>query len=92
MPVTIREIARYCNVSEGTVDRALNNRTGISTKTKERILAAAKELDYKPNMLAQCLATGSTKTIGVVCGGLSNRFSHHLLKLLKEMQAYMDIL
>ena len=53
MSVTIREIANYCNVSEGTVDRALNNRTGISSKTKERILAAAKELDYKPNMLAQ---------------------------------------
>ena len=84
MPVTIREIARYCNVSEGTVDRALNNRTGISTKTKERILAAAKELDYKPNMLAQCLATGSTKTIGVVCGGLSNRFFTSLIEAIER--------
>ena len=53
MSVTIREIANYCNVSEGTVDRALNNRTGISSKTKELKLAAAKELEYKPNMHAQ---------------------------------------
>lgn len=84
MSVTIREIANYCNVSEGTVDRALNNRTGISSKTKERILAAAKELDYKPNMLAQCLATGSTKTIGVVCGGLSNRFFTSLIEAIER--------
>ena len=84
MPVTIREIANYCNVSEGTVDRALNNRTGISSKTKERILAAAKELDYKPNLLAQCLATGSTKTIGVVCGGLSNRFFTSLIEAIER--------
>ncbi len=84
MPVTIREIASYCNVSEGTVDRALNNRTGISSKTKERILAAAKELDYKPNLLAQCLATGSTKTIGVVCGGLSNRFFTSLIEVIER--------
>ena len=83
MTVTIREIASYCNVSEGTVDRALNNRTGISSKTKERILAAAKKLDYKPNILAQCLATGSTKTIGVVCGGLSNRFFASLIEAIE---------
>lgn len=84
MPVTIREIANYCNVSEGTVDRALNNRTGISIKTKERVLAAAKKLDYKPNLLAQCLATGSTKTIGVVCGGLSNRFFTSLIEAIEK--------
>lgn len=84
MPVTIREIANYCNVSEGTVDRALNNRAGISAKTKERILAAARELDYKPNILAQCLATGSTKTIGVVCGGLSNRFFTSLIEAIER--------
>lgn len=83
MTVTIREIANYCNVSEGTVDRALNNRTGISSKTKERILAAAKELDYKPNILAQCLATGSSKTIGVVCGGLSNSFFASLIEAIE---------
>lgn len=83
MTVTIREIANYCNVSEGTVDRALNNRTGISSKTKERILSAAKELNYKPNILAQCLATGSSKTIGVVCGGLSNRFFASLIEVIE---------
>ncbi len=44
--ITINELARICNVSAGTVDRALNNRDGISKKTKDRILAVAKEYGY----------------------------------------------
>ena len=46
---TIKDIALFCNVSEGTVDRALNNRYGIDYKTKMRVLQAAQELNYKPN-------------------------------------------
>ena len=48
MSVTIKDIARICKVSEGTVDRALNARPGISKKTKEYILKVAKELNYTP--------------------------------------------
>ena len=53
MSVTIKDIARICKVSEGTVDRALNARPGISKKTKEYILKVAKELNYTPNHLAR---------------------------------------
>ena len=35
--ISTNEIARICGVSQGTVDRALNNRKGISPKTKERV-------------------------------------------------------
>lgn len=71
---TIKDIAIQCGVSEGTVDRALNGREGIKKETKERILQVAKELGYRPNHLASCLAKGSSKTIGVVCAGLDNPF------------------
>ena len=71
---TIKDIAMLCGVSEGTVDRALNGREGIKKETKEKILQMAKELGYRPNHLASCLARGSSKTIGVVCAGLDNPF------------------
>ncbi|MBE5878053.1 MAG: LacI family DNA-binding transcriptional regulator, partial [Lachnospiraceae bacterium] len=56
MSATIKDIAKKCGVSEGTVDRALNNREGIKKETKEFILKVAEELNYKPNHLASCLA------------------------------------
>ena len=85
MSVTIRDIAEKCGVSEGTVDRALNNRAGIKTSTKELILRVAKELDYKPNHMASCLAKGNTKTIGVVCAGMQNPFFTALIEAIERI-------
>ncbi|MFD0676674.1 MULTISPECIES: LacI family DNA-binding transcriptional regulator [unclassified Paenibacillus] len=73
MSVTIKEIAELCGVSHGTVDRALNDRPGISHKTKEKILKIATDLNYKPDFLARSLAKGTTKTIGLVLFDLYNR-------------------
>lgn len=73
MGITIKDIARICNVSVGTVDRALNNRPGISPKTKARILQVAKEYNYRPDYVAQSLARGRTMTIGLVLFDLYNR-------------------
>ena len=56
-PVGVKEIARRANVSIGTVDRVLNNRTGVSASTKEKILEIIKELDYQPNLIARRLAS-----------------------------------
>lgn len=55
--VGVKEIARRANVSIGTVDRVLNNRTGVADKTKEKILEIIKELDYQPNIMARRLAS-----------------------------------
>src|SRR5690606_2837246 len=53
----VKEIARRANVSIATVDRVLHNRPGVSVKTKEKIDAIIKEMDYKPNLLARRLAS-----------------------------------
>jgi LacI family transcriptional regulator len=53
----VKEIARRANVSTATVDRVLHNRTGVSEKTKARINAIIKEMDYQPNILASRLAS-----------------------------------
>lgn len=82
---TIKDIALRCGISEGTVDRALNGREGIKKETKERILQVAKELGYRPNHLASCLARGSSKTIGVVCAGLGNPFFSSFVESIERM-------
>ncbi len=81
--VRIKDIALRCNVSEGTVDRALNNRGGISEKTKKLILETAKEMNYQPNHLARCLAKGKTHTIGVIGINLSNTFFSMLIEAIE---------
>lgn len=53
----VKEIARRANVSIATVDRVLHNRPGVSAKTKEKIDAIIKDMDYKPNLLARRLAS-----------------------------------
>ena len=85
MAATIKEIAIRAGGSEGTVDRALNNRSGISERTKEKVLAIAKELNYEPNHLASCLATGKTKTIGVVCADIGNQFFSSLIEEIERV-------
>lgn len=93
MGVTIKDIAEHCRVSVGTVDRALNNRSGISEKTKNRILKAAEELNYHPNYMGQSLATGRTMTIGMVCFDLYNNFFPELIDTIEpDMPKKRDIL
>ncbi len=83
MTVTIKEIAQICNVSEGTVDRALNDRTGISPKTKKKILKVAQELNYTPNQLARGLAKGQSYTIGVVLFDVINPYFAQLMTAME---------
>lgn len=83
MQVTIRDIALYCKVSEGTVDRALNNRSGISDRTKKRVLAAAEELNYFPNHTGRSLATGRTMTISIICFDLHNNFFPEIIDTIE---------
>jgi LacI family transcriptional regulator len=56
----VKEIARRANVSIATVDRVLHNRKGVSKQTKEKITQIIDELNYKPNLLAQRLASRKT--------------------------------
>lgn len=63
--VTIKDIANHLGVSYGVINKAINNKSGISDAMKKKILDAAEELGYRVNKVAQCMAR-STITIGVV--------------------------
>jgi DNA-binding LacI/PurR family transcriptional regulator len=59
--VTLKTVAGYLGLTPGTISAVLNNTPGavrIPQSTKDRILAAARELNYQPNPLARALRTG----------------------------------
>ncbi len=58
---TIKEIAGKAGVSIGTVDRVLHNRGMVNAQTRERVEAVMRELDYRPNQVAQGLAVMKKK-------------------------------
>ena len=64
--VTIKEIAKECNVSVATVSNILNHKPGASDETRRIVMAKIKELNYKPNTVARNLKTKNTRTIGVI--------------------------
>ena len=57
--VTIKDIAKYCNVSTATVSHVINNKENqsISEDTRNKILHAVNMLNYKPSVIAKNLRT-----------------------------------
>ena len=78
--ITIKELSKILEVSISTVSKALNDSYEISDSTKERIKAAAKTYNYKPNKLAVKLKSGKTNTIGVVLPSIKNFFMSRVLR------------
>jgi LacI family transcriptional regulator len=63
--VTVKDLAKELDVSLGTINKALNNKPGLSEETRERILKVADNLGYKVNRVAQSLAR-NTIQIGII--------------------------
>ncbi len=64
--MTIDDIARELNISKTTVSRALSGKGRISDSTRQRVMAYASDVNYKPSAIAQSLATSRTMNIGFV--------------------------
>lgn len=64
--VRIKDIAERAGVSIGTVDRVLHNRGEVKDDTKNRILAIANKLNYKPNVAARALKSPTIHKIAVL--------------------------
>ncbi len=90
--VTIAEIAKKCNTSIGTVDRALNNRSGIHSETKEFILQTAREMGYQTNPIAGALSRKKSIRLGVVyCENHADFYDYvtrGIEQAAKELQIY----
>ncbi len=80
MPVTIHDVARRAAVSPSTVSRALSTPNLVRAATRDRVLAAVKELGYQPNLAARSLITGRTGNLGIVVSDLGNPFYTGVLR------------
>jgi LacI family transcriptional regulator len=68
--VTVHEVARIAGVSAATVSRFLNGTAKVSDEKRQAIESVIDKLNYKPNVLARNLKTGSSRTIGVLTQSL----------------------
>ncbi len=82
--ISTTKLAEICGVSQGTVDRALNNRKGINEETKKRILQVAEENGYRPNIHARAMKGGSSTLIGIVVPDLDDQYFSRLITEIEK--------
>ncbi len=71
---TIKDIAEKLNISPSTVSRALHDNPEIARKTKKKVINAAKQMNYYPNILAWSLKKQRSQTIGVIVPEIKHDF------------------
>ena len=85
---TARDVARRAGTSTAVVSYVVNNGPrNVLPATRERVLQAARELDYRPNALARALSHGRTSSVGLVVPDIANRFFGELARALEEAAA-----
>ena len=67
---TIKDVSQLANVSISTVSRVINNTAQVAPEKREAVLAAMKELSFRPNSFAQALVSKRSNCIGVLVGDL----------------------
>lgn len=78
--ITIIDIAEKAQVSPSTVSRVLRNSAGVAARKRTAVLQAVEELDYRPNIFAQSLASGQSMTIGVLTQNFGSPFYDGILQ------------
>jgi transcriptional regulator with XRE-family HTH domain len=91
--VTLKEVAKQVGLTPGTVSAVLNNSAAsrsIPETTRQRILAAARELNYRPNMLARSLRVQRTFTIGVILQEIGDAYGSTVVSGIEEVLSERD--
>lgn len=86
---SIGDVAKRAGVSLGTASRAINGNPAVSPQLRERVLAAAAELDYRPNALARALRSSRTHSLGLIVPDVTNPFFGELAKHVEQVAASM---
>ncbi len=85
--VTALDVAQKAGVSRSAVSRVFTPGASVSKAVKNKVRAAARELGYRPNVLARSLITGRSRIIGLVVAYLENQFYPEAIeKLSKSLQ------
>jgi DNA-binding LacI/PurR family transcriptional regulator len=82
--VSIKDIAKKCNVSVATVSKALNDQSDISEATKEKIRKVARKMGYTTNVSARALKTKRTYNLGILFADDRAGLSHEYFSMILE--------
>lgn len=82
-PVRLRDVAVVAGVSRSTASRVLSG-SGASDEAVAAVLAASKQLGYRPDPVARAMRTRSTSIAGIVVPGISNPFFAELVEALEK--------
>ncbi|MBG0813225.1 LacI family DNA-binding transcriptional regulator [Planomonospora sp. ID82291] len=80
MAATIRDVAQASGVHVSTVSRTFSAPHLVNAETRNRVLAVAEDLGYRPNRAARALTTGRTHNLGLIVADISNPFFPPLIK------------
>ena len=81
---TIYQVSELAGVSLATVSRVINNTGRVSDKTKAKVVDAMNTLGYRPNAMAQSLASNRSNSVGVLVPELNGAFFGHLMSGVEE--------
>ncbi|MEU0480509.1 LacI family DNA-binding transcriptional regulator [Streptosporangium sp. NPDC006013] len=90
MAATIRDVARASGVHVSTVSRTFSAPHLVNAETRNRVLAVAEDLGYRPNRAARALTTGRTHNIGLIVADISNPFFPPLIKAAQAQARARD--
>ncbi len=82
---TLRDVAKMAGVTSMTVSRVVNQNGYVSDETRETVLRAVDDLNYRPNRLARGLKRQRTDTIGLVLGDIANPYAAELARAIREI-------
>jgi LacI family transcriptional regulator len=83
-PATIFDVAAEAGVSKSTVSNVVRGVAEVSPATRERVLAAIAQLDYRPNAIARQFVQQRTTILGVLLGDLSNPYYAQMAQVVER--------
>ncbi len=82
--MNLNAVAKKAGVSTATVSRVLNDLDVVKTSTRARVLKAAQDLNYHPNLHARSLARGKSRTLGILISNMENPFFFDIFRALES--------
>ncbi len=83
--ITIKDIAKNLDITPSTVSRALAGNIRISSATRKRVVEAAAQMGYEPNVIASSLRKGKSDTIGMIVPGINRSYFSNVISGVEEI-------
>lgn len=85
MGASIKDVAKLAGVSSSTVSRILSNKLNVKDDTRDRVMQAVNQLNYKPSMAAKSLRNGESKLLGLIIPNIERPFYPKVIKNIEQL-------